>query len=564
LPALVALPIAHAQAQVPPSINPGGIQQEQLRQQQRLEQQAAPPKQQGPGVVGPARQHSPLLQPGGPKFKLKKIEFDGESKFLSKEELDAIVAPLVGHDVDFAGLSNMIAAINDLYTRKGIVTGIATLPEQDVKDGIVTVKLTEGKLEKMTISGNDRTWPWYILSHFWGYPTGDVLDVPKLNRDVTWFNRTSETQIRALLSPGSTFGLTDVNLAVTEAPVNTLQIFADNQGVEQVGRYEYGMFYKRSGVLGIDDRLTFYGTKSEEPHGNKNGNLAYNVPFNPWGGRIGVSYTQGETNIIHGPFADLRIKGDTWLGSVNMSQPAWVDDHWLLLANLATTYQITESRLSDVKTTDTRTQKRTAGFSLTNSGEYYSVSFAPAANLQETVDEIAKAVGVGQVNKVYALYNGTMNGLLQLPLNFSVSSLGGWQYTTARPLPGDQLFQIGGPTTVRGYPTNTVAGFSGYYANLELHRNMTDVITGLDAYLFFDRGEVWSSFPSHTWMESAGGGVSWTYFPAVTIEAFAGAPLKRVLDDERKYQAYFRLILRPLLVFEGPPKPPPPPQEKTQ
>jgi hemolysin activation/secretion protein len=325
------------------------------------------------------------------------------------------------------------------------------------------------------------------------------------------------------------------------------------------------MFYKRSGLLGIDDRFTFYGTKSEEPHGNKNGNFAYNVPFNPWGGRIGVSYTQGVTDVIHGPFANLRILGNTWLGSVNLAQPAWVDDHWLLLANLATTYQITESRLSDLKTTDTRTQKQTVGFSLTNSGDFYSVSFAPAANLQETVDEIAKLNGL-QFNKVYALYNGTMNGLLQLPHNFSMSSLGGWQYTTARPLSGDQLFQIGGPTTVRGYPTNLVAGFSGYYANLELHRNMTDVITGLDTYLFFDRGEVWSSFPSHTLLESAGGGFSWTYFPSITVEAFAGAPLIRVLPDERKYQAYFRLILRPLLVFEGPPKPPPPPppQEKTQ
>jgi hemolysin activation/secretion protein len=31
-------------------------------------------------------------------------------------------------------------------------------------------------------------------------------------------------------------------------------------------------------------------------------------------------------------------------------------------------------------------------------------------------------------------------------------------------LPGDQLFQLGGPTTVRGYPTDAVAGPDGYYA----------------------------------------------------------------------------------------------------
>ena len=66
-----------------------------------------------------------------------------------------------------------------------------------------------------------------------------------------------DTQIRALLQPGTSFGLTDVQLAVTEAPRNTLQFFTDNQGVKSTGRYQAGTYYRSSGALGFDDRFTF-------------------------------------------------------------------------------------------------------------------------------------------------------------------------------------------------------------------------------------------------------------------------------------------------------------------
>lgn len=87
--------------------------------------------------------------------------------------------------------------------------------------------------------------------------------MPQLTNDVTRFNRTNDVQIRALLQPGTNFGLTDLQLAVTEPPRNTLQLFFDNQGVQTTGRNQGGVYYKLHGLAGIDDRLTFYGVKSE-------------------------------------------------------------------------------------------------------------------------------------------------------------------------------------------------------------------------------------------------------------------------------------------------------------
>lgn len=525
---------------LPPQINPGANEIESRRQLEQLERQQQRPQQQGPAVVGPARPQSDLLKPGGPKFPLKKLEFDS-SKFLTAEELDKIGSGYVGRKVDFSELQKLLATINELYTSKGIPTGIATLPPQQVSNGTVKIKLTEGRLEKLTVTGNVQTFPGYILKRV-EQPSGEVLDVPKLSRDVTWFNRTNDAQVRALLQPGTSFGLTDVQLAVTEVPVNTLQLFSDNQGVRTTGRYQGGVYYRRSGALGFDDRFTFYGTVAD---GSINGNVSYNIPINDWGGRLGVSYTQGGIRIVQGPFVDLGVKGQSAMSSVNFSQPLLATDSWLVLANLAGTAGVTRTTLfPDFTQTDDHTHKATAGFSVTQSGTDYSITVAPAYNYVES-----QSIVLG-TTRIFDVYNGTFSALVRLPANFSFSALGSAQYTPERSqLPGDQLFQIGGPTTVRGYPTNSVAGNSGYYANFELHNNLSQYITGLDLFAFIDRGEVFSTFPAHTELTSAGAGLSWTPHAAFTLESSIGFPWGNVVPGQPCYQAYFRGIIRPLLLF---------------
>jgi hemolysin activation/secretion protein len=536
---LAASCIVQARAQVP-SINPGVIQQDVDRQRRQLEQQSAPPKLNGPAVIGGEREKSPLLKPGGPKFRLRKVAFD-TSKFITPAELDEIAKKYVGKNVDIASLLQLVADINAIYTARGIVTGIATLPEQDPRDGVVRVKLTEGRLQKTTIEGNKQTRTDYILQRV-KEPEGEVLDVPKLNRDVIWFNRTNDVQIKALLQPGTTFGLTDLQFAVIEPLVDTLQLFVDNQGVENTGRWEGGAFYKRHGLFGVDDRLTFYGVRSD---GNLNGNVAYSIPVNPWGGRAGVSYTEGKIKIIEGPFVALDVTGRSSQAAVNFSQPVWVTQNWLVLLNAAETEGKTVSRFSSVAVTDDHYDKATAGVSVTNSGNTYSITVSPAVNYIAWQDHVLSN------NRAFNTYTGSMIATSAAgPANFTANVLASWQYTQEKLLPGDQIFTIGGPTTVRGYPTNAASGDSGYYFNAELHYNWSALLRGFDTYVFTDWGAVYSTFPGITELSSVGVGFSWTYAQFMTFEANYATPLKMAVSTQRHYEAYGRIIFRPLLMFE--------------
>ncbi|MBR0816922.1 ShlB/FhaC/HecB family hemolysin secretion/activation protein [Bradyrhizobium liaoningense] len=534
---LAACCIASAHAQ---SINPGVIQNDIDRQRRQLEQQSAPPKLTGPAVIGGEREKSQLLKPGGPKFRLRKVEFDS-SKFITPAELDEIAKRYVGKDVDIAALLQLVADINAIYTERGIVTGIATLPDQDAKGGVVRIKLTEGRLQKTTIEGNKQTRTDYILQRV-GEPEGEVLDVPKLNRDVIWFNRTNDVQIKALLQPGTSFGLTDLQFAVIEPPVDTLQLFTDNQGVENTGRWEGGAFYKRHGLFGVDDRLTFYGVRSD---GNLNGNVAYNIPVNPWGGRVGVSYTEGKIKIIQGPFVALDVTGRSSQAAVNFSQPLWVTQDWLVLFNAAETEGKTVSRFATVDVTNDHYDKATAGLSVTKSGNAYSITVSPAVNYIEWQDHVLSN------NRTFNTYTGSLFATSAAgPANFSANVLASWQYTQEKLLPGDQVFSIGGPTTVRGYPSNSASGDSGYYFNAELHYNWSQWLKGFDTYIFTDWGAVYSTFPGVTELGSVGVGFSWTYASFMTFEANYATPLKMAVSTQNHYEAYGRVIFRPLLMFQ--------------
>lgn len=534
---LAASCIASARAQ---SINPGVIQNDIDRQRRQLEQQSAPPKLTGPAVIGGEREKSQLLKPGGPKFRLRKVTFD-ESKFITPAELDEIARKYVGKDVDIAALLQLVADINAIYAARGIVTGIATLPEQDAKGGIVRVKLTEGRLQKTTIEGNKQTRTDYILDRV-KEPEGEVLDVPKLNRDVIWFNRTNDVQIKALLQPGTSFGLTDLQFAVIEPPVDTWQLFVDNQGVENTGRWQGGTFYKRHGLFGVDDRLTFYGVRSD---GNLNGNAAYSIPVNPWGGRVGVSYTEGKIKIIQGPFVALDVTGRSSQASVNFSQPVWVTQDWLVLLNAALTEGKTVSRFATVAVTDDHYDRTTAGVSVTKSGNAYSITVSPAVNYIEWQDHVLGG------NRTFNTYTGSLLATSAAgPANFSANVLASWQYTQEKLLPGSQIFSIGGPTTVRGYPSNSASGDSGYYFNAELHYNWSQWLRGFDTYVFTDWGAVYSTFPGVTELASVGVGFSWTYAPCMTFEANYATPLKMAVSTQNHYEAYGRVIFRPLLMFQ--------------
>jgi hemolysin activation/secretion protein len=337
------------------------------------------------------------------------------------------------------------------------------------------------------------------------------------------------------MQPGAQFGLTDVELAVTEAPKDLIQTFVDNQGVASVGKLEAGTLLQHYGMLGLDDRLTLYAVKSA---GNIDGNFAYNLAVDPWGGRLGVSFTRGAIHDVSGPYKTLDITGQSQVASVNASQPLFANSDWLFLVNGSFSKQISTSDQTTVPITGDYASLETGGLTLGYTGSSVSATLAPTVTAGQSHSSISG------LTEDFTLQSGTLSSLVQLPAGFNATLGGAWQLSNRWLLPGDQLFQVGGPTTVRGYPTSAVAGPDGYYANLELHRAIPIMDTSLDAFAFYDQGAVYNTFPTVQILSSTGLGLAWTLNKYLVAEVSADVPINKVVDPQAPYQLYFRLTAK--------------------
>ena len=522
----VATPgLALAQAQ----INPADTVLEQNQQRAReLEQATNPPAETDPILSAPV---TPAALPpsGGPTVALTSVVFEPASEFLSPQELDALAAPYVGKTLDFAAIARLVQAVNDLYAEKGVVTAGAVLPPQTLANGVLKVQLVEGRQGVVSIVGGTKTRDSYLFDRIKLTRGAGIVDVPSAAEDIAFFNKTNRAQVRLLLQPGAAFGFTDLTLGISEPAPHSVQYFLDSYGVRSTGVIQGGVSYRAYGLAGMDDTLMVSVSGSA---GSIAGSASYDIPITTAGTRLSLGYSGSNIRVIDGPTKPLDITGASQVGSLTLSQPVFANTQWSLLALASGSYGGSISRAGTVSLVDSRTTKASIGFALGYTGEVASISVQPQLVYAAAEDLLAantRYLSVGTINA---------SGSVRLADRLSFVARGAGQYAGDQTLlPGDLLFEIGGPNSVRGYPSEGVAGDSGYYVQSELHWSATDTV---NLYALADFGEVFSTFPARTTMTSLGAGITYTT-PKLALDLTFAAPIYNAVADQQAYAVYAKV-----------------------
>ena len=126
---------------------------------------------------------------------VEKIRVIGYTVF-SDREIEKIIKPFQGKKLDFDQLRNITEAITNLYVSNGYITSVAFLPEQEIVDGIINIRVVEGKLENLDIKGLKHLQESYVRS-FISSAQGSLISDPD-SENISSLNQSPPLNIKKI------------------------------------------------------------------------------------------------------------------------------------------------------------------------------------------------------------------------------------------------------------------------------------------------------------------------------------------------------------------------------
>ena len=447
-------------------------------------------------IGGGAGAQAATAPPPGPAQTFNVYEFLVlGSHVLGQAKVEATVYPFLGPDKTIKDVEQARAALVAAYKQTGYGTVLVDIPEQSVDQGVVRLKVTEGYIDKVRITGARYYSEGQILSELPALKTGTVPRFPELQAQLARLaSEAPDRHVTPLLVPGSQPGTVSVDLKVKDrVPVHaSLQVdnryTSDTSHIRLTGTVSYNNLFQDYQTLSLQ-----YQTAPANSSQVKLWVLSYQglLPNPDWSWSTYAIRSDSNVAAI-GTLAVIgngKIVGGRMTRSL-LSEPG-------RLANL--TFGV------DYKDFGQNIQQTAAVMSSTPI--HYILWSAQLSGARVGSDlGLSGAVGVNfglrgigsndaefeykryQATASYAYLHGNGNLDWRLWRGFGLAGKLSFQYSE-QPLVNNEQFSLGGMDTVRGYLEAEELADSGVAGSLELHSPAWVLgPSRLDGYVFYDRG----------------------------------------------------------------------------
>lgn len=454
-------------------------------------------------------------------FVLRTIRFSS-SHFIASEELEQIATDYVGKPITFGDLNAMLDAINALYASRRLLTARAIIPPQTIAEGELRVVLVEAKLSSVEWAQEPRGVPRDFYTERVELRQDEILNTAELMESIQRLNDTTTgPQLSASLAPGDTFGTTQVQLQPVEPNEREWLVYANNYGSESSGEYLLGLSGHWYSPAGRADNMRVNLVAAE---GRLYGDLEYRLPVNRQNGELFAGFSRNTLEIIEGPYRDLQIEGESQEWRLGFMQPWWLNERWLISGRAEWAHSDSETTLEGgFKLSET---------SIDSARLIASVQFREGPLYWRYEQRLEFATTEEQLSGITGDYQLT-RGDLFLQRRFSSDSRlllrSGWQYASDDTLPSSLLFQIGGPSSVRGYDAGVLTAAHGLDLGLEWRRRFNQSWEGL---LLLDAGYVLDEELPKDTISSVGAGVEYGYAERLVVQAIYAAANDTVVPEQ--------------------------------
>jgi hemolysin activation/secretion protein len=449
---------AHAAppAPLPPGTATPGAIGDTLKQPPALQ----PPSSEG--IAAPAPQ-APAAEEGGATVVVQHFVFSGNTLF-NADALTPLLAEYLDKPITLGQIYEAADKVADFYVAHGYTLATVNVPAQKMSDGTLRLEVIEGRIAKIDFEGN-RRYHEDILSGFVSQTKpGEVYRSTSLAHDLQQLNVLPGLAARAVVEPGTEYGTSNVDVKVQEDVVDGYLVL-DNYGRKDSGEYRVSGSVTVNNPLQVADQLQVLGTHSTDG-GLEYGYVDYSVPLNFYGLRFDANY--GHAYFKTSPIVVDGLNNNLQL---SLNQP-WVRTAVDTFSSTAG-YIHTDGNadLSGVLLSNTR-------INLLNLGVNYAHNWASTA-----VTQLIATVHTNFSQNTAALVTAPVpernrerlrleiNAQQMQPLPYHLQLLGLLDAVySPDPLADTEQFSIGGPTSIRGFPSSEARGDRGFYTQLTLRR----------------------------------------------------------------------------------------------
>jgi len=235
-------------------------------------------------------------KPDTPPFAVSAFRVTGATVFPERQLL-GVLGP-AGMSLTLSQVQERADRLTKFYNDNGYSVARALVPAQDVREGIVEIRILEGHYGRIDIRNATDVSEARIRALLGGVKEGALIHGPSLEKGILLVSDLAGIQPKATLEPGESTGLTDLVLEIGAGKARDYSLTYDNAGNRFTGKDRLSFGFSWNSPADIGDRLSASLVTSGKLL--QSGRVGYDLPIGSSGLRGGpyVSHTYyllGET-----------------------------------------------------------------------------------------------------------------------------------------------------------------------------------------------------------------------------------------------------------------------------
>ena len=517
-----------------------------------------PPDRPAPGLVLPPIP-PPAADPplsSGVRVRVARFRIVGNTVF-SEDELRALIVGYEGREIGNEELEEARAILTRHYISRGYINSGAVIPDQQVRDGLITLRIIEGRLIDITVGGENRFHPDFVRGRLLP-PKDEPLNVTRLQEQVQLLLQNPQIErVNAELSPGLRPGEAVLGVDLKEAPWREIGYTLANNRSPSIGGVRHEL---RAALRNLSGRGEEFSLIAGTTEGLDDLALMLAVPVSTRDTAVWVRYERNKSTVIEAPFDVLDIEAHSDSLEIGVRHPLLRTLSRELALSASLFRRDSESFLLGIpfsfspEVTDGRSKVaalRVAADLLDRSMEQVSAGRLTAT---QGIDAFGSThpsffVLLAQAQRVQRIAQGHGQLVARLDLQAAFNAL-----------PPSEKFSLGGADSVRGYREDLLVRDSGWNASLEYRHRLWRVPIALfgdsaedgwiSAVPFIDAGQAKDregTTPEPHTLSSIGIGVRWDIGRGAQMALYRGWPLReleRRADDLQDRGVHYRLAVQ--------------------